>query len=184
MTGAAFFAKQVRAKFTADKSLRRRIQDHARDCVRLRAAAYHNRHHATIQKMELDIIRGKLAEWAVHNWIKILRPNVSQPDMNLYTDDQMIELKHAPDLVNGTDRFGVKACRISSKDPSWVFQKTDPLEDNLYFFCQVDEECGSGIVCLSWIVSPDIIKELAAPLRNKAPSKFAVYEKHLLVSKS
>ena len=184
VAGTTFFARRIYAKFTADKPLRLGIQNHARDCARLRAAAYRNRHYATIQKIELDIVRSKLAEWAVHHWLKTIRPNVSQPDMNLYTDAQMAELKHAPDLVNDTDRFGVKSCKMSDKDPSWVFQKSDPLHDNVYFFCRVDEECGHGIARLSWMVTPDIIKDLAAPLRNKAPSKFAVYEKHLLVSKS
>lgn len=180
MSPTAFFVKKIHAEFTADRELRRLINEHAESCARLRATTYQSRYYATSTKLETDIIRGKLAEWAVYSWLQIVRPNVSQPDMELYTDSQMNELRHAPDLVADGTRFGVKACKMSDKDPSWVFQKTDPVNDNLYFFSQVDEEFGYGKVKLSWLVSADVVRDLAAPLRNNAPSKFAVYDKHLV----
>jgi len=160
---------------------RRLVETFAADATKLRARAYNIRHPAGDLKVMRDIIRGKLAEFAVYHWLReTTRGEPSQPDMNLYTNKEMTKQRHAADLTLGGNRIGVKSCRANDNDPSWVFQKSDPLDDDVYLLCVADENDGNGLVKLAWLVTPDVVLSYQKPLRNRAPSKVAVYHSDLL----
>jgi len=173
--------KTLDATYQPSGAERRLIDTFAANATQLRARIYNIRHPAGDLKIMRDILRGKLAEFAVYHWLlESTEGDPSPPDIKLYTDKEIAKLRHSADLTLGGNRIGVKSCHADDPYPSWVYQKSDPLDDDVYFFCTVDENDGNGLVKLAWLVTPDVVLSYQKPLRNKAPSKVAVYHSDLL----
>jgi hypothetical protein len=161
---------------------RDQIEEYAREVTRHRTAEYTRRLAAGVAKQQLDQVRGKIAEVAAFHMLKSAGMTPEFPDFEIWTDKVRRQKGHCSDIVTSSGGFGVKSVNANHKDPSWVFQKSDPLLDDKYLLFLVNEDYKNGQATLRWSLAPNEIRESQAPLVMHAPSKFAVYDKHLLAS--
>jgi hypothetical protein len=161
---------------------RDQIEEYAREIARRRTAEYTRRLADTVAKQQLEQVRGKIAEVAAFHMLKAAGLTPEYPDFEIWTDKVRRQKGHCSDIVTSGGGFGVKSVKANHKDPSWVFQKSDPLRDDKYLLFLVNEDYKNGQATLRWSMTPSEIREFQAPLVMHAPSKFAVYDKHLLAS--
>jgi hypothetical protein len=90
---------------------------------------YASRNQDNEGKVKADIYMGKLAEFAVFNYLWSLGKEVSAPDIMIY---QAKNKSYDADLyINSQAPLHVKSCmEISGYSNSWVFQPNDPLVSN------------------------------------------------------
>lgn len=90
---------------------------------------YASRNQTSETKVKADIYIGKMAEFAVFNYLVSKGKDCSAPDILIYEGNKK---SYDADLfVNGSSPLHVKSCvdsRIYSN--SWVFQPNDPLVTN------------------------------------------------------
>jgi hypothetical protein len=161
---------------------RDQIEEYAREIARRRAAEYSRRLADPVAKQQLEQVRGKIAEVAAFHMLKDAGRNPEFPDFEIWDSKTYRAKGHCSDIVTSDAGYGVKSVKANHKDPSWVFQKSDPLLDDKYLFFVVDEDYKGGMATLRWSLTPNEVREFQAPLVMHAPSKFAVYDKHLLAS--
>lgn len=87
---------------------------------------YASRNQTNENKVRADIYIGKMAEFAVYNYLISKGKNCSAPDVMIYSAKKK---SYDADLfINGTAPLHVKSCmEVSGYDNSWVFQPNDPL---------------------------------------------------------
>jgi hypothetical protein len=87
---------------------------------------YASRNQTNENKVRSDIYMGKMAEFAVYNYLISKGKICSAPDVMIYTAKQ--KSYDADLLINGIAPLHVKSCMVvSGYDNSWVFQPNDPL---------------------------------------------------------
>ncbi len=135
---------------------------------------YASRNQSIESKVRSDIYLGKLAEFAVFNYLISKGKVCSAPDITIYEAKQK---SYDADLyVNKTSPLHVKSC-IESKGygNSWVFQPNDPL-----VISPVEDETIALV-----IASPDavfdcyIVKALDMVSMYRAPRKIELNKKVL-----
>jgi hypothetical protein len=93
---------------------------------------YASRNQKNFFKIYNDILLGKIAEYAVYNYLKSKGGNVSEVDTQIYASKSF-----DCDLKCDGMNIHIKSCREDGD--SWVFQKSDPLVKNPtekdYIFC-------------------------------------------------
>ena len=86
---------------------------------------YAKRNQNNIEKIKLDIYRGKAAEFMVYNYLVNRGNKVNLPDLEIYSKNQK---SFDADLICGKHNIHVKSCVVNNKFPvSWMFQKKDHL---------------------------------------------------------
>jgi hypothetical protein len=87
---------------------------------------YSSRNQTDENKVRSDIYLGKMAEFAVYNYLISKGKKCSSPDILIYEAKQK---SYEADLfVNGSSPLHVKSCMDSKiYSNSWVFQPNDPL---------------------------------------------------------
>ena len=171
--------KLLNISICVSKEERERIEAFAVAVTKARTAEYTRRLQAGIAKQQLDQVRGKIAEVAAYHLLKQAGKDPEYPDFQVWDGSTRRRKGHAADIETPTANYGVKSVNANHKDPSWVFQKSDKLGDDAYLLFLVDEDHRHGKATLKWVLSGSEILEFAAPLRMNAPSKHAVYDKHL-----
>jgi hypothetical protein len=141
---------------------------------------YASRNQFDLDKIKNDIYLGKVAEYAVYNHYYQNFGKISKPDLKIYRGKDKsydADLKTKKSLVHVKSFFGK-----SNYDPSWVFQKNDPLvhspeENDVIILCIIDET-GKG---KGYVGDARVLKEYYKPLRKASlSSKTAIYLKDLM----
>lgn len=141
---------------------------------------YARRNQTNVDKIKLDIYRGKVAEFMVYNYLVDKGKNTTKPDLDVYDKDHK---SFDADLVCEGVNLHIKSHFVNSRFPvSWVFQKKDKITRDScsdYLSLVVINEDWDGWFYL----------EQAKLLRFKEPkkeslkaSKVCVYEKDLQTS--
>jgi hypothetical protein len=74
-----------------------------------------------------DIYLGKMAEFAVWNFLHKQKKNATFPDINVY---ESYRKNYDADIMIGETKVHVKSCSENSYGNSWVFRPSDPIVSN------------------------------------------------------
>jgi len=98
---------------------------------------YARRNQNNIEKIKLDIYRGKIAEFMVYNYLVSRGKDVTKPDLDVY---DKYHKSFDSDLVSEGFNLHVKSHFVNPRFPvSWVFQKKDKI---------TTEKSGNDYLCL------------------------------------
>lgn len=133
------------------------------------------------KKLKLDSLRGKCAECVAHQ-IFIAKGflEVTAPDFKIY---ERKKKNFGADLRIGEVEIHVKSCTPEDgRDPSWLFQKSDPLvirpqTNQIICFMYISLDGRRGTIyklCESHLVFPNLIDAPRSPAMRG--SKIAVYQ--------
>jgi hypothetical protein len=127
---AGTFALQVallkgcNVKIKIPKKVREQCEQFAIECASTNKDEYAKRNQTNLSKIQLDIVVGKIGEWAV---MKFLGKGCSKPDFEIYTAKKK---SFDADLTYNGVNVHVKSQSEKSASMygiSWLFQKRDPL---------------------------------------------------------
>lgn len=148
---------------------------------------YKSRGEKNSKKIYEDILNGVLAEWACHDYLSKLVPELSEPDMQIY---EKRKKSFSPDLSSGNFKFHIKSQSKASADrygASWLFQKTDKLfqrgaKDEFLVFAIVHQDHVEflGGVSISDLVEKNLLAE--PKVYQYRFSKVAIYFQDLINS--
>lgn len=135
---------------------------------------YSSRNQTDENKVRSDIYLGKMAEFAVYNYLISKGKKCSAPDILIY---QAKQKSYDADLfVNDSSPLHVKSCMSSSAyGNSWVFQPNDPLVTEP----AEDETIALVIVNSNAEFDCYIVKALDAVDMYRAPRKIELNKKVL-----
>lgn len=140
---------------------------------------YSDRNQSGKDKIKQDIYLGKMAEYAVYNYLVENGKDVTPPDIMIY--NKYNKSFEADLFVNKTSPLHIKSCmNVDPIHNSWLFQPNDPLtrdpkEDDMIAFVVAMPDA----TFYSYIVKGmDIIKLYSLP-RNPLLKKKAIYESSL-----
>jgi hypothetical protein len=74
-----------------------------------------------------DIYLGKMAEFAVWNFLHKQKKNATFPDINVY---ESYRKNYDADIMIGETKVHVKSCSENNYSNSWVFRPSDPIVSN------------------------------------------------------
>ncbi len=141
---------------------------------------YAQRNQNNESKVKNDIYIGKLAEFAVYNYLLSKGKIVSAPDIMIYESKKK---SYDADLyINKDSPLHVKSCiDTGSQYNSWLFQPNDPVtneptEDDMISFVVITPEA----LFYCYIVKASDILDTYREPRNKLLNKKAIYEIDLI----
>ena len=110
--------------YTASNEIMESSLQYAKDVGKINEGFYATRGQTNDTKMMMDAYYGKIAEWAVYEYLIKLDLKPIEPDMEVYeVEDKSFDA----DIQTINLDFHVKCCE-ERLNPSWVFQKdSDPL---------------------------------------------------------
>jgi len=79
------------------------------------------------EKLISDIYLGKMAEFAVWNFLHKQKKNATFPDINVY---ESYRKNYDADIMIGETKVHVKSCSENNYGNSWVFRPSDPIVSN------------------------------------------------------
>jgi hypothetical protein len=141
---------------------------------------YDKRNQTNRSKVESDIYIGKMAEFAVWNFLIEQSKSATFPDIGVYPK----ELKSFDaDITSGDVKIHVKSCMDVWEYPnSWVFQPNDSLctspsdkEFIAFVICSPDKKFEAYFVLASKVI------ELYRPPRKEGLDKKVIYEENLMI---
>jgi len=140
---------------------------------------YDKRNQTNRSKVESDIYMGKMAEFAVWNFLVDQKKPATFPDIGVYPK----ELKSFDaDINSGDVKIHVKSCMDVSQFPnSWVFQPNDSL-----CISPSDKEFLALVISYpskkfeAYFVSASKVIELYRPPRKEGLDKKVIYEEDLI----
>ena len=141
---------------------------------------YADRNQSGKDKIKQDIYIGKMAEYAVYNYLAKNGKDVTPPDIMIYNKH---DKSFGADLyVNKTSPLHIKSCmHVDTLHNSWLFQPNDPVtilpkEDDMIAFVVANPD--ATFYCYL-VKATEIIKIYSKP-RNPLLQKKAVYESSLM----
>jgi hypothetical protein len=141
---------------------------------------YAQRNQNNESKVKNDIYIGKLAEFAVYNYLLSKGKIVSAPDIMIYESKKK---SYDADLyINKESPLHVKSCiDTGSQYNSWLFQPNDPVtneptEDDMISFVVITPEA----LFYCYIVKASDILDTYREPRNKLLNKKVIYEIDLI----
>lgn len=140
---------------------------------------YKDRNPASKIKIKSDIYLGKMAEFAVWNFLISQSKSSTFPDVGVYPQ----HLKsYDADIISADNRIHVKSCMNGGSYPnSWVFQPNDKLCTS-----PSDKDFVALVVCYpskkfeAYFVSAKNITELYRPPVKQGVDKKVIYEEDLM----
>jgi hypothetical protein len=135
---------------------------------------YASRNQTNENKVRADIYLGKLAEYAVFNYLISKGRKCSAPDITIYEAKQK---SYDADLyVNGQSPLHVKSCiQAQGYGNSWVFQPNDPL----VLSPSEDETIALVVATSDAVFDCYIVKALDVIEMYRAPRKIELNKKVL-----
>lgn len=86
---------------------------------------YKDRNNSKDSKIKADIYRGKMAEFAVWNYLISLQRQATFPDIAVYPKEMK---SYDADIIAGNNKIHVKSFMVGGDMPiSWMFQPNDTL---------------------------------------------------------
>jgi hypothetical protein len=141
---------------------------------------YAERNKSDKDKIKSDIYKGKLAEYAVYNFLVANGKQVTSPDIMIYNKH---DKSFGADLyVNKTSPLHIKSCmHVDTLNNSWLFQPNDPVtilpsEDDMIAFVIIKPD--ATFYCYL-ARATEMIDIYSAP-RNPLLRKKAIYESSLI----
>ena len=141
---------------------------------------YDKRNQTQRSKVESDIYIGKMAEFAVWNFLINQSKSATFPDIGVYPK----ELKSFDaDITSGDVKIHVKCCmEVWDYQNSWVFQPNDSLctspsekEFIAFVICSPDKKFEAYFVLASKVIG------MYRPPRKESLDKKVIYEENLMV---
>ena len=138
--------KQQLDNYCLDYDIYKMCQHFSQRVINTNVDEYAKRKQSDIEKIENDILIGKLAEWGVYFiYLERNRNNIDPPDMKVYN---VRNKSFEPDLKWGLYNLHIKSQIAESSErygDSWVFQAKDPLfgfsnEYDIVIGCRVSIE--------------------------------------------
>ena len=137
---------------------------------------YAQRNQNNESKIKNDIYIGKLAEFAVYNYLIYKGKTVSAPDIMIYESKKK---SYDADLyINKESPLHIKSCiDIGVQHNSWLFQPNDPItnaptEDDMIAFVVITPEA----VFYCYIIKASDILDMYREPRNQLLNKKVIYE--------
>jgi hypothetical protein len=138
---------------------------------------YARRNQNDVEKIKLDIYRGKVAEFMVYDYILSKDKNVTKPDLEIY---DKYHKSFDSDLMSDGVNLHVKSHFVNPRFPvSWVFQKKDKLTTSAgddYLCLVVMNENGDNWF---YIQKAKLAKFEQPKKESLRASKLCIYEKSL-----
>ena len=142
---------------------------------------YARRNQNDVDKIKLDIYRGKVAEFMVYNYLVGRGKNITKPDLEIYDKHHK---SFDSDLTSEGVNIHVKSHFVNPKFPvSWVFQKKD----------KITRDAGDDYLCLvvmneSWddwfyLEKAKLLDFREPKKQSLKATKVCIYEKDLLIKK-
>ena len=145
------------------------------------ADEYARRNQIDLEKIKLDIYRGKVAEYMVYNYLVSRGKSVSMPDLEIYNKHHK---SFDADLVSDGVNLHVKSHFVNPRFPvSWVFQKQDKITTEKHsddYLCLVvmTEDWNNGL----YIKQSKLVTFKEPKKESLKSSKVCVYESDLLLT--
>ena len=140
---------------------------------------YAERNQSDVKKIIADIYIGKMAEFAVWNYLLRDGKDATMPDIMVYSAKKK---SYDTDITCGDAKIHVKSCIAMGVYPvSWVFQPNDPVTinpSNKDFLALVSIEEGT-IFEAYFFKAMDVMKMYEAP-KKEGLDKKVIYESTLL----
>ena len=132
-------------------------------------------------KLMQDIYYGKMAEFAVYNWLESLNKKATYPDISIYKPGEGNYFE--PDIVCGDIRLHVKSCvAVGTYLNSWTFHLKDgliskPLDNDFIMFVTIyaDRQEFDG-----YLAQANFITDIYGEPRKQGMEKKVIYEDKLL----
>lgn len=140
---------------------------------------YAERQQSDVKKVISDIYVGKMAEFAVWNYLQRDGKDATMPDIMVYSAKKK---SYDADISCGDIKIHVKSCIAMGVYPvSWVFQPNDPVTispSNKDYLALVSIE--DGVIFEAYFVkAADVMKIYEAP-KKEGLDKKVIYESTLL----
>ncbi len=129
-------------------------------------------------KIIADIYLGKMAEYAVWNYLVSQDKFPTEPELAIYSNKRK---SYDADLKIGNTKIHVKSCVYNEKfSNSWVFRPNDPIvtnpdENDFVILCALKDNTFEGI-----LVSAKKLVGMHKPPRNPNYNMSVIYEEDLL----
>ena len=150
----------------------RLFADHSADSS---SDEYARRNQHSLEKIKMDIYRGKVAEFMVYDYLTFKGNDTSLPDLEIYSASYK---SFDADLVCNGLNVHVKSHLLNPTfPPSWVFQKNDKLtkgSDDYLALVLLDEDW-NGRFCVGR--ARDF--EYKPPIKQSLRSKVCIYAEGL-----